>query len=517
MRYVCSAAVVAFSLLSGAAAQGQSLSITNYQLVSQQQVTRTQWDATYSATLVNTGGALASVTATLASGNVFSFRTVPGQTTLTFAPVPANGQVNSTGTFTILVDRTQPFSFSNLIWTFQTTAAPPVANAGPDQTAGVGSTVVLDGSLSTNPSGVGTLTYAWVFTTRPAGSHASLQNGTSVSPRFVADALGNYIIQLTVSNGTASSTDSVTVSTVNSAPVANAGPNQTVAVGSTVTLNGSGSTDVDGDSLTYAWTLLQVPTGSTAGLTGATTVSPTFIADKAGTYMAQLVVNDGHGNSANSTVTITTSNTPPVANAGPNQNVNVNSLVQLNGSGSTDVDGDSLTYQWSIHTLPPIVRRVEQPSGRQSDLHRRCSRHLCGAVDRQRWTCSTAPRRGDDHHQCYCRQPSMPDQIRPCRRHNRQLNGSGSDPEISASYLCWSLSKPNGSKASLSSTSIANPTLWPIAWHLRSSAHCERRLRSSVPSTVTIYHYEYATGRQRRTKSECDHGRDSESGWERFV
>jgi hypothetical protein len=91
----------------------------------------------------------------------------------------------------------------------------------------------------------------------------------------------------------------------NTPPVADAGPNQEVATGSTVELDGSGSFDVNGDPLTYAWTLTSKPELSTAALTGATTVSPEFTADLAGTYVVSLVVNDGTVNSAPDTVTIT--------------------------------------------------------------------------------------------------------------------------------------------------------------------------------------------------------------------
>ena len=90
------------------------------------------------------------------------------QGSLHFANVPANGRVTSSDTFTIRVDRTVAFDFANLEWTFPPDAA-PIANAGPDQTAAVGATVTLNGSGSSNPGGVGTLTYSWAFTSRPAG------------------------------------------------------------------------------------------------------------------------------------------------------------------------------------------------------------------------------------------------------------------------------------------------------------------------------------------------------------
>ena len=76
-------------------------------------------------------------------------------------------------------------------------------------------------------------------------------------------------------------------------PVANAGPNQNVNIGDTVTLNGRASFDPQGRSLTYQWSMVSVPIGSQAQLAGTNTVSPSFVADVAGLYNAQLVVNDG--------------------------------------------------------------------------------------------------------------------------------------------------------------------------------------------------------------------------------
>lgn len=91
----------------------------------------------------------------------------------------------------------------------------------------------------------------------------------------------------------------------NTAPAANAGPDQNIATGSLVTLNGSGSTDADGDTLTYAWSFTSTPGGSAATLSNATLATPTFTADKDGTYVLSLIVNDGTTDSAADTVTIT--------------------------------------------------------------------------------------------------------------------------------------------------------------------------------------------------------------------
>jgi hypothetical protein len=99
--------------------------------------------------------------------------------------------------------------------------------------------------------------------------------------------------RLTVSDGIGSSSDNVLITTGNTAPRADAGPDRSGRVGTTVTLDGSNSSDVDGNPLTYLWSLTSVPAGSTAQLSSVTAIRPTLLIDTPGTYVAQLVVNDG--------------------------------------------------------------------------------------------------------------------------------------------------------------------------------------------------------------------------------
>ncbi len=228
----------------------------------------------------------------------------------------------------------------------------PVANAGPDQTARVGDSVTLSAALSSDPDG-NALTYRWTLVSRPAGSAAALSSSSAMTPGFTIDRPGSYVAELVVNDGTLNSAvDSITVSTVNSAPVANAGPDQSARVGDVVVLDGRASSDIDGDALRYAWRLVSAPVGSTAALDNATLVQPRLTLDKAGSYVFELVVNDGSAASRAATVHVSTINSAPVARPGANRSVALGAQVVLDGSASTDVDGDPLSFAWSILSRP---------------------------------------------------------------------------------------------------------------------------------------------------------------------
>jgi hypothetical protein len=348
------AAGIATSLVSFAGFAGADATVgdfSSFQQVSSRRVTRVITEYEYRVPLTADLQDLPGATVTVTSLSAF---TTIMDGSLSFGPIAAGATRFSTDTFTFRHDRRVPFDPSALAYSVTTLPGnqPPIADAGPDRTALVTERVTLDGSASSDPDG-DLLSFAWSFASRPPGSLASISDPTAVMPTFDVDVPGRYVLGLVVDDGQAQSPpDTVAVDTLNSPPVANAGDDQTVLVAESVILDGSGSTDVDGDLLSFAWSFSVRPPGSSAVLANPTNVTSGFEVDLAGTYVVQLIVNDGTADSAPDTVVIDTGNSTPVADAGPDQTVFVTDAVSLDGSGSSDADGDLLTFQWSFSAKP---------------------------------------------------------------------------------------------------------------------------------------------------------------------
>ena len=263
-------------------------------------------------------------------------------------------------------DPTQPVSSFSLIGLGSGEAsvvsgAAPIASAGGNQSVTTGSTATLDGTGSTDPEG-DTLTYSWTFQSVPAGSaitNASITDPTSAVASFVPDVDGDYRVRFIVSDGTSIDKTFVWVwsaSTSNVAPNAEAGPLVNAVTGTAATVDASASTDANGDTLTYSWTFQSVPAGSAisnASYADPTAVSTTFTPDVDGDYRVRLVVSDGYLTDKDFVwVRAAGLNTAPVAEAGAAQTGSTGATHTLDGSASSDADGDALTYEWTWRTLP---------------------------------------------------------------------------------------------------------------------------------------------------------------------
>ncbi|GAC1629078.1 MAG: hypothetical protein NVS9B10_19760 [Nevskia sp.] len=181
---------------------------------------------------------------------------------------------------------------------------PPVANAGPDQVAGLSRLVTLDGTASTDDAGV--TNYAWTQMSGPAT--AALSGASTARPTFTPTVAGAYVFKLTVQDvRTASSGDTVSV-TVLANPVANAGAAQRVNIRDGVSLNGRGSTVDPASTINYAW----VQTGGPAvTLANANTTNPSFTANAIGTPAFQLTVTDTRTGVTSTDSTTVTVGVPP--------------------------------------------------------------------------------------------------------------------------------------------------------------------------------------------------------------
>ena len=233
----------------------------------------------------------------------------------------------------------------------------PTAYAGLPQIADTGQAVNLDGRDSFDNEN-DTLSYLWVLTSLPSTSQATLNDDTSPTPTFIADVSGVYLLTLVVNDGTVNSEESTMTVTskipgTNTIPLADAGDSRFIKTGNEFTLNGDGSSDADGDPLTYTWLMTAKPLLSTANLTDGDTITPSFVPDLDGIYSIELVVSDGFDRSVPNVITLTAiENNIPVADAGPDQTERVERLVTLDGSDSFDLDGDPITYLWSFTAVP---------------------------------------------------------------------------------------------------------------------------------------------------------------------
>ena len=232
----------------------------------------------------------------------------------------------------------------------------PIADAGPGQTVHPRDVVTLDGSGSSDPEEDHPLSYAWQITAKPDGSTVELADANTMNPSFTVDLLGDYAVELIVidSLGAESTPAQVLIGTFNTAPVANAGPDQVIIeIGAVVTLDGTASDDPDNDEITYLWAIAERPAGSLAELSDPGAAAPTFVADIHADYVLSLTVTDVFGAASEpDTITVSFENIAPVADAGANQSVIIGDTVFLDGSASSDTNGDSLSYSWSFAAKP---------------------------------------------------------------------------------------------------------------------------------------------------------------------
>ncbi|MGD2173732.1 MAG: PKD domain-containing protein [Gammaproteobacteria bacterium] len=191
-----------------------------------------------------------------------------------------------------------------------------------------------------------------IYTPRDASAIASL--ALLVTPddaRFI----GNTFFDPNLDLGSTNRSTFAIWRTSNLPPTSDAGSDQSIRAGDTVFLDGSSSFDDNTATvdLLYSWSFSSVPAGSSASITGEATITPNFVVDLPGAYTVQLVVTDEGGlSSAPDELVVSANNLAPTADAGDDQLVSVGTVVNLNGSASTDPESDPLTFSWSLDSVP---------------------------------------------------------------------------------------------------------------------------------------------------------------------
>ena len=240
----------------------------------------------------------------------------------------------------------------------------PVVDAGPDQTIALPAGVSLSGIVSDDgqPNPPAAVTVTWSKGSGPGTVTFGNANAASTTASF--SAAGIYLLRLTASDGALAATDSLQVTVLpppNTAPVVDAGPDQTITLPAGASLSGTVTDDGLPNppaSVTVTWSKGSGPGTVAFGNANAASTTASFAA--AGTYVLRLTASDGALATADSlqVTVLPQPNTGPVVYAGPDQTVILPADATLSGSASDDGlpnPPGTLTISWSALSGPGPV------------------------------------------------------------------------------------------------------------------------------------------------------------------
>jgi MYXO-CTERM domain-containing protein len=231
--------------------------------------------------------------------------------------------------------------------------------------------IALIGSQGTS------VAFVWSFTNGPVNPQNVTWPSKGPTVTFFTDTSGAYFLDLRLTGSDAGAKPVVSLLTndvgdqvvqvevdvASPPPIASAGPNETV-IGTSATLNGTGSIDPNGGPVTVFWSAINTATGlplPSGVFNDPSSLTPVFTPGAPGNYTVTITVTK----TANGTTTTasdsaqltfaTSATTLPVANAGPDQTVRINVIVTLDASASASPSGSGLKYKWSVASSPATV------------------------------------------------------------------------------------------------------------------------------------------------------------------
>jgi RHS repeat-associated protein len=236
---------------------------------------------------------------------------------------------------------------------------PPVINAGQDQTITLPGAATLNGNASDDGLPVGsTLSINWSKVSGPGTVTFSSPNAAVTTATF--SSAGSYVLRLTASDSQFSRSDDVAVTVIaaNQPPAVIAGPDQTITLPNSATLNGTVTDDglPAGSSITINWIKVSGPGTVTFSNPDAAITTASF--SVTGNYILRLSATDSQltGNDDVS-ITVNPANQGPVVNAGSDQSITLPNSAALNGTVTDDglPTGSALTISWSKLSGPGTV------------------------------------------------------------------------------------------------------------------------------------------------------------------
>jgi RHS repeat-associated protein len=305
------------------------------------------------------------------SATTSAWSVISGPAAVTFADPAA---ASTTATFTaageyvlrLTATDSQRSASDDVVITVEPENQAPTAAAGPDQTITLPGAARLNGTVGDDglPAGSSVST-AWTKVSGP-GTVTFANASVTVTDASFSEA-GTYVLRLTASDSLLTASDDITVvvNPANQAPTVSAGPDQSVTLPGTATLNGTASDDglPAGSSVSTTWTKMSGPGEVSFSAASAPATVAAFSAP--GTYVLRLSASDSQLSASDDvTVTVSPGNQAPAVNAGPDQTITLPAAASLGGVITDDglPPGGSVSSSWAKVSGPGSVAFINPAS-----------------------------------------------------------------------------------------------------------------------------------------------------------